>query len=154
MVSLIKNQVIGCCFVVHKVFYINLSFLLGFPLFYHDHLIALVAASMGSICYIQDPLLLYRRHGNNLSAVRQYISDYLLRSIVLFLSCLLYFISASKIMSRLVFLSCSMVILISISNLSFLPYFVSDLNPVYSGVSLHIRDNSQSADAKSLQFSF
>ena len=90
---LIKNQVIGCCFVVHKSILHKSKFsFLGFPLFYHDHLIALVAASMGSICYIQDPLLLYRRHGNNLSAsVRRNIFVIIFSRFQLFYSFLAYF---------------------------------------------------------------
>ena len=67
---LCKNQVLGCCFAIHKSVFLGFDFIiLDSFLFYHDHFLALLASLKGSIHFIPEPLMLYRRHDFNISVM-------------------------------------------------------------------------------------
>lgn len=61
-----KNSYIGCCMGFRSDI---LKYILPFPTsdIMHDLWIAIIAEHYGSICYINTPTLLYRRHGLNAS---------------------------------------------------------------------------------------
>lgn len=65
-VNLYKNSYIGCCMAFRKH---TLKYILPFPkgIAMHDLWIGLCVEAKGSTALIQQPLLLYRRHGNNVS---------------------------------------------------------------------------------------
>ena len=64
--NLWKNSYLGCCIAMRRTV---LEVALPFPanIAMHDWWIGLVAESMGQVRYIDEPLLLYRRHGRNAS---------------------------------------------------------------------------------------
>lgn len=66
--NLIKNSYTGCCMAFNKNI---LDAALPFPndLPMHDWWIGLVAEITGSVKFIDEPFLLYRRHGNNASTL-------------------------------------------------------------------------------------
>ena len=61
-----RSSFVGCCMGFRKSI---LDLALPFPVVspWHDWLIGLLASLCGSVVFIDDPLLLYRRHGNNVS---------------------------------------------------------------------------------------
>ena len=68
--NLIKNKYIGCCMAFRKEL---LETVLPFPeeIPMHDQWIALVAEKIGKVEYINEPLILYRRHRDTLTGVRE-----------------------------------------------------------------------------------
>lgn len=68
--NLIKNKYIGCCMAFRKEL---LKTVLPFPeeIPMHDQWIALVAEKIGKVEYINEPLILYRRHRDTLTGVRE-----------------------------------------------------------------------------------
>jgi glycosyltransferase involved in cell wall biosynthesis len=64
--NLIKNTYLGCCMAFDRtVLEASLPFPQGIPM--HDWWIGLVGELVGKCVFIEDPLTLYRRHGNNTS---------------------------------------------------------------------------------------
>jgi glycosyltransferase involved in cell wall biosynthesis len=63
--NLIYHPFVGCCMAFRKEV---LRYALPFPkkLVMHDNWIGLIASLKGRIKYIDEPLILYRRHGNNI----------------------------------------------------------------------------------------
>lgn len=64
--NFIKNSFIGCCMAFRKEV---LNYVLPFPknLLSHDMWIGLLVELYGKTCFIDQPLLLYRKHGNNVT---------------------------------------------------------------------------------------
>lgn len=64
--NLIKNSFIGCCMAFRKEV---LNYILPFPknLISHDMWIGLMVELYGKTHFINQPLLLYRKHGNNVT---------------------------------------------------------------------------------------
>jgi glycosyltransferase involved in cell wall biosynthesis len=67
--NLWKNSYMGCCMAFRKEM---LGFILPFPenLPMHDQWIGLVCEKRGKVSLIREPLMLYRRHGNNASKMQ------------------------------------------------------------------------------------
>lgn len=67
----IKNSYIGCCMAFSRNV---LNYALPFPdsIEMHDWWIGLIAERVGKVSLLNDKLLLYRRHGNNVSSFRHY----------------------------------------------------------------------------------
>lgn len=65
--NLIKNSYIGCCMAFRKSI---LNYTLPFPknLAMHDLWIGLSVEFRGKTTFLNEPLMLYRRHGNNVSS--------------------------------------------------------------------------------------
>lgn len=64
--NLIKNSFTGCCMAFNrKVLESSLPFPSDIPM--HDWWIGLVGELIGTVKFIEEPFLLYRRHGNNAS---------------------------------------------------------------------------------------
>ncbi|HEY9268569.1 MAG TPA: glycosyltransferase family 2 protein [Methylotenera sp.] len=64
--NLYKNSYIGCCMAFNrKVLVKAIPFPEGLPM--HDWWIGLVGGIVGSVKFIDEPFLLYRRHSNNVS---------------------------------------------------------------------------------------
>ncbi|MBB5182900.1 glycosyltransferase [Catenisphaera adipataccumulans] len=66
--NMMKNSYIGCCMAFRKEL---LDVILPFPkeLPMHDQYIGIVGEMMGTSIFLPEPLLLYRRHGQNASAM-------------------------------------------------------------------------------------
>lgn len=64
--NIIKNSYIGCCMAFKREL---MPYVLPFPqdLPMHDQWIGLLAETHGGVTLLQEPLLLYRRHGENAS---------------------------------------------------------------------------------------
>lgn len=64
--NLYKNSYIGCCIAFRREI---LNYILPFPnkIAMHDSWIGLSVELHGSVYFLEEPLLLYRRHGNNAS---------------------------------------------------------------------------------------
>lgn len=64
--NIVKMPFYGCCIVFKKEI---LEIALPFPkrLILHDNWLAFIAISVGKVIYIDEPLILYRRHLNNVS---------------------------------------------------------------------------------------
>ena len=64
--NIVKNTFIGCCMAFRKDF---VKTILPFPkdIPMHDQFIGLLALKTGKVSVINEPLLLYRRHGENAS---------------------------------------------------------------------------------------
>ena len=64
--NFIKNSYIGCCMAFRKEV---LNYVLPFPknLVSHDMWIGLMVELYGETCFVNQPLLLYRKHGNNVT---------------------------------------------------------------------------------------
>lgn len=69
--NLIKNSYLGCCMAFNKEI---LKFALPFPdnIEMHDWWIGLVSEKVGKVSLLNEKLLLYRRHGNNVSSFHHY----------------------------------------------------------------------------------
>lgn len=64
--NLYRNSYTGCCMAFNrKVLKLALPFPENIPM--HDWWIGLVAEMFGNVCFLDQPLLLYRRHENNAS---------------------------------------------------------------------------------------
>lgn len=61
-----KNSYIGCCMAVRKEI---LKKVLPIPekVWIHDQWIGLLAEQLGTVVFLEEPLLLYRRHGENVT---------------------------------------------------------------------------------------
>lgn len=70
---LANNYVTGCTVVINKALK-NLSLPIPREAIMHDRWLALVAASSGKIGFVDQPLILYRQHGNNQVGARKYFS--------------------------------------------------------------------------------
>lgn len=70
---LANNYVTGCTVVINKALK-NLSLPIPSEAIMHDRWLALVAASSGKIGFVDQPLILYRQHGNNQVGARKYFS--------------------------------------------------------------------------------
>ena len=68
--NLIKNKYTGCCMAFRTEL---LETVLPFPeaIPMHDQWLALVAEKSGKVEYIKQPLILYRRHGDTLTGIRE-----------------------------------------------------------------------------------
>lgn len=64
--NLLRNSYLGCCIAFHRRL---LKYALPFPsnLPMHDWWLGLIAESFGSVVFIRQPLMMYRRHGGNVS---------------------------------------------------------------------------------------
>lgn len=64
--NIIRNSYLGCCMAFHKSL---LSDAMPMPanVPMHDMWLGLIAETKGKVCFLPRPLLLYRRHGNNVS---------------------------------------------------------------------------------------
>lgn len=64
--NLVKNSYMGCCMAFRKSL---CKKIMPFPqnLPMHDQWIGLIAEKTGKVCLVEKPLILYRRHGNNVS---------------------------------------------------------------------------------------
>ncbi len=61
---LIRNVVTGCTVVANRALY-QAARPMPAAAIMHDHWLALVAASLGSIAWLDEPTILYRQHGRN-----------------------------------------------------------------------------------------
>ncbi len=64
--NLVKNSYMGCCMAFRKELKEKI---LPFPenLPMHDQWIGLIAEKTGKVCLVEKPLILYRRHGSNMT---------------------------------------------------------------------------------------
>lgn len=64
--NLLRNSYLGCCIALRRRL---LTYALPFPphLPMHDWWLGLIAESFGSVVFIDQPLMMYRRHGGNAS---------------------------------------------------------------------------------------
>lgn len=61
-----RNSFVGCCMGFRAdLLQWALPFPMGTP--WHDWLLGLLATASGSVCFVDEPLMLYRRHGANVS---------------------------------------------------------------------------------------
>lgn len=67
--NLLRNSFIGCCMAFRREM---LQWILPFPpdLPMHDQWIGLLGYRHGKVAFLQEALLLYRRHGNNMSSTK------------------------------------------------------------------------------------
>lgn len=66
--NLIKNSFTGCCMAFNtKILGASLPFPKTIPM--HDWWIGLLALRLGNVSYIDEPTILYRRHGSNASTL-------------------------------------------------------------------------------------
>lgn len=70
---LANNYVTGCTIVINKALK-ELAMPIPNEAIMHDRWLALVAASIGKIGFINKPLILYRQHGNNQVGARKYFA--------------------------------------------------------------------------------
>ena len=64
--NIIKNSYMGCCMAFRKDLCEKiLPFPANLPM--HDQWIGLIAEKTGRVCLVEKPLILYRRHGNNMT---------------------------------------------------------------------------------------
>ncbi len=64
--NLLRNSYLGCCMAFRRELLLRaLPFPSGIPM--HDTWIGLIANATGSVCFVPEVTLLYRRHGGNLS---------------------------------------------------------------------------------------
>ncbi len=62
--NIIKNSYIGCCMAfTRELKYYILPFPKNIPM--HDQWIGLLAEKYGGVCFLDEPLIKYRRHGDN-----------------------------------------------------------------------------------------
>ena len=68
--NLYKNSYLGCCMAFRREL---LPYILPIPKSapMHDMWIGLIAETIGKVSFIQEPLILYRRHGKNASATAE-----------------------------------------------------------------------------------
>lgn len=64
--NLLRNSYLGCCIAFRRSL---LRYVLPFPtnLPMHDWWLGLIAETYGSVAFIKQPLMMYRRHGGNVS---------------------------------------------------------------------------------------
>jgi len=68
--NIIKNSYLGCCMAISKrLLHICLPFPSGIPM--HDWWIGLIGELTGTVAFIEEPLMNYRRHGRNASLASQ-----------------------------------------------------------------------------------
>lgn len=69
--NIIKTSYLGCCMAFKRDL---LDDILPFPkkIQWHDWWIGLIAEKTGEICFLDDKLILYRRHGNNTSSFNHF----------------------------------------------------------------------------------
>ena len=66
LANLLRNSYLGCCMALRRELLQDaLPFPADTPM--HDWWLGLVAERLGSVCFIDEPLLLYRRHAGNLT---------------------------------------------------------------------------------------
>lgn len=67
--NLWKNSYVGCCMAFRKEM---VEEILPFPgnIYMHDYWIGATAECMGKVVLLPEPLLLYRRHGNNVTEMK------------------------------------------------------------------------------------
>lgn len=87
--NIIKNSYIGCCMAFRREL---LDVILPIPrqIEMHDQWIGILGDYfVGKSCFLQEPFLLYRRHGANNSAMEHYGLIRMLKNRVVFLCCFL-----------------------------------------------------------------
>lgn len=87
--NMIKNSYIGCCMAFRREL---LSVILPIPdsIEMHDQWIGILGDYAASpSCFVQEPLLMYRRHGDNNSSMTHYGLGKMLRNRVVFVGCFL-----------------------------------------------------------------
>jgi len=69
--NIIKTSYLGCCMAFKREL---LDYILPFPekIQWHDWWIGLIAENTGGVCFLEDKLILYRRHGNNTSSFNHF----------------------------------------------------------------------------------
>lgn len=68
MANIIKNSFIGCCMALKKeVIDLALPFVQPLPM--HDQYLGLIAYKLGKVEFLKQPLVRYRRHGDNASSL-------------------------------------------------------------------------------------
>lgn len=68
--NIIKNGFTGCCMAFNKkILQMVLPFPKDIPM--HDSWIGLVAEKYGTVLFLNEPLIYYRRHGNNVSSTTE-----------------------------------------------------------------------------------
>ena len=68
--NFIKNGFTGCCMAFNKKI-LNLALPFPFNIPMHDSWIGLLAEKNGTVLFLDEPLIYYRRHGNNASATAE-----------------------------------------------------------------------------------
>lgn len=82
--NMIKNSYIGCCMAFRRELK---EFILPIPgqIEMHDQWIGIISDHVfGNSCFLREPLLLYRRHGDNSSSMTHYGLGKMLRNRILF----------------------------------------------------------------------
>lgn len=88
MRNIYRNSYIGCCIAFRReLLDIALPFPVGIPM--HDVWLGILAEIKGDVAFLPNKLLLYRRHGNNLSGLDSHFS--LLKKIKMRISLILNF---------------------------------------------------------------
>jgi glycosyltransferase involved in cell wall biosynthesis len=78
--NLVRNSYLGCCMAFRRrVLARALPFPRRVPM--HDWWLGLVAECAGTVCFLPEPLLLYRRHGGNASSTSERSTASLARQI-------------------------------------------------------------------------
>ena len=68
MKNLVRNSYVGCCMAFRKEL-VPLICPIPSEMYMHDFWIGMVAEKMGKVALIKEPLLYYRRHGANVTAL-------------------------------------------------------------------------------------
>ncbi len=65
----VRNSYMGCCMAfTRKIMEKSLPFPKNIPM--HDQWIGLIAERCGKVCFLREPLILHRQHGNNVTGNR------------------------------------------------------------------------------------
>lgn len=69
LTNIVKNSYMGCCMAFSRELKEKIiPFADGIPM--HDQWIGLIAEKTGKVCLVEKPLILYRRHGNNMTGCK------------------------------------------------------------------------------------
>ena len=64
--NLLKNSYVGCCMAFRKEL-IPIIFPIPNEMYMHDYWIGTAAEYMGKVCFLDEPLIGYRRHSSNVT---------------------------------------------------------------------------------------
>lgn len=67
--NIVRNSFIGCCMAFKKEV-VDLALPFEKPIPMHDQYLGLIATKLGQVEFLKEPLVCYRRHGNNASSLQ------------------------------------------------------------------------------------
>lgn len=97
--NIYKNNYIGCCMAFKRKL---ISYIIPFPSFFmHDIWIGIIAKYYGSVYFIDEALILYRRHNNNVSTSSEKSKNSIIKKITYRLCIIFCFIKRIIKLSRI-----------------------------------------------------